>query len=53
MAMKTVKDDAISNEVKQLCACCGKIKLCKMYVLQSGYAEFVCNECRTGKYRGP
>ena len=38
--------DAISSETTQHCACCNKFKPCRMYVLQNGLAEFVCQECR-------
>lgn len=47
-----VENDAISTEQKAECACCKELKPCKMYVLQNGYAEFICKECRNGKYRG-
>ncbi len=37
------------EETEQVCACCQKLKLCHLYVLQHGYAEFVCKSCREGK----
>lgn len=37
------------NEVMETCEGCVKWKPCKLYVLQDGYASFVCKECREGK----
>jgi hypothetical protein len=37
---------AISTEGEAICECCGRRKLCRMYVLQSGEAAFVCHNCR-------
>lgn len=37
------------EKTEQFCACCNKLKLCHMYVLQHGLAEFVCDDCREGK----
>lgn len=42
-------NEVLSTEDNQFCKCCGKFKLCKVYVLQSGNAEWVCTECRNGK----
>lgn len=41
-------DDAISTESDQRCACCQRMRLCRMYILQMGEAAWVCKECRTG-----
>lgn len=41
--------DAISTEMHGRCECCGKFKLVRMYVIQTGEAAFVCKKCREGK----
>jgi len=40
---------AISSEALVDCDCCGQLRLCRMYILQTGNAAWVCVECRTGK----
>lgn len=37
------------NHSRQLCECCQKVKMCKMYVLQMGTAAWVCDGCREDK----
>lgn len=41
--------EAISTEAEGICDCCGKLKLCKMYVLQNGETAWVCTKCRENK----
>lgn len=45
---RTKMSDAISTASNQLCACCEKVKLCRMYVIQTGDAVWICVECRKG-----
>lgn len=40
--------DAISSEHLIHCACCTVIKVCRLYTLQNGEAEWVCVGCRNG-----
>ena len=44
--------DAISTEIKQTCECCTQRKICRMYVLQTGEAAWICLKCR-GEPTGP
>lgn len=39
----------LSSESEERCECCRKVKMCKMYMLQSMEAAWVCIECREGK----
>ncbi len=42
------KDNAISAPSLEQCECCGKFKVCRMYVTHMGTASWVCTECRVG-----
>ncbi len=41
--------DAISSKSNQICECCNKLKVCRMYVLQTGNTAWICKKCRMGK----
>lgn len=43
------KSMALPRLTEQECKCCKEWKLCGLYILQNGLAEFVCKECRKGK----
>lgn len=42
-------NDAISTEAKLQCECCNKWKICKMYIIPTGEAAWICKDCREGK----
>lgn len=48
--MASEDDNALSTEGMQVCECCDKLKLCRLYVLQDLRAAWVCVECRGGKH---
>lgn len=33
--------EAISTEIENICEACGKLRLCKLYILQNGEAAWV------------
>ena len=43
--------DAISNKVLEHCKSCKRLKICCMYVLQTGNTAWVCDDCRYGKIK--
>ena len=41
--------DAISTATKEICDCCSKLKMVKIYITQMGTTAWICKDCREGK----
>ena len=46
MKIKTKKKGV---PTQQVCFGCAKVKMCRLFVLQDGEAEFICEDCRNEK----
>lgn len=42
-------DRALSTEGEALCECCGKLRMCRMYMLPDCTTALVCKPCRNGE----
>lgn len=48
-AAKARDPHTLSSVSVQTCECCGKVKPCRMYMLQTCNAAWVCHGCRKGE----
>jgi hypothetical protein len=39
----------LSTPIKTICKCCDKLKMCKLYVIATLEAVWICQDCREGK----